>query len=653
MKIKLLIINFLLLFLPFFVEGAPPDLTPHLTYKKSQEIFKTHVTHKKMSKEIAKRTLQNYLTELDPQKTYLLKKEVLEWESPSEELLDQTIREYKKGSFTIFEKIYDKMIQAIHRRNRLEKDIKNSPLIKTKISEFKDLDWVDDEEQLKTRLLKLKALQLEAAENLEFETKEQFLQRLKKRRSSREMQLLQNTPVNLKKQQLAYFLKAFTSALDNHTVYFTPSEASQFMIQVQQRLFGIGAQLRDDLNGFTLVRLIDGGPAIREGKLKVGDRIIAVNHEPVVGMDITEAVQLIRGPKGTRVSLTILREIRDNNSSKTNKFDIEIVRDEIVLKETRFESHEIPYGNGMIGHIRLFSFYQDPQHSSASDIRKAIETMKEKYAIKGLVLDLRNNAGGVLPQAVAVTGLFIKKGIVVSIKDSNGNIQHLRNFNANPVWDGPLIVLTNKGSASAAEIVAQTLQDYGRALLVGDPSTWGKGSYQTFTLDTSRTHRINPQGEYKVTRGLYYTVSGKSPQLSGAKVDIIIPGSLTSSEIGEIQSKFPLENDQIKANFEDKLLDIHPLHRGKMMRHYKKGRQKILTTYKPFLKQLQKNSKKRIANNSNYQNFLKEIHKEVFDPDTIEKYGQNDLQFEESIHVMKDLIFLIQEKQNQALPSAA
>ncbi len=606
-----------------------------------------------MSKEIAKRTLKNYLIELDPQKTYFLKNEILEWDSPSEKLLDEVVIEYKKGSFTTFEKIYSKMVQAIHRRHRLERDIAKSPLIKTHTSEFKDLNWADDETQLKTRLLKLKALQMEAAENLEFETKEQFLQRLEKRRSSREMKLRQDTPLNLKKQQLAYFLKALTSALDNHTVYFTPSEASQFMIQVQQRLFGIGAQLRDDLNGFTLVRLIDGGPAIREGKLKVGDRIIAVNHEPVVGMDITEAVQLIRGPKGTRVSLTILRESRDKESNKTDKFNIEIIRDEIVLKETRFESHSFPYGKGVIGHIRLFSFYQDPQHSSALDIKNAIEEMKEKHSIKGLILDLRSNAGGVLPQAVAVTGLFIKKGVVVSIKDSHGNIQHLRNFNANPVWDGPLIVLTNKGSASAAEIVAQTLQDYGRAFLAGDPSTWGKGSYQTFTLDTSHTYQVNPQGEYKVTRGLYYTVSGKSPQLTGAKVDIVIPGSLTASEIGEIQAKFPLKNDQISANFEDKLSDIHPFHRGKMMRHYKKGRQKILTTYLSFLEQLQKNSKERIANNPNYQNFLKEIRKDIFDPETIEKYGQNDLQLEESIHVMKDLILLIQEKEAQTLPSAA
>lgn len=650
MKIKPLIFSILLLFFTYFVEAKPPELTPHLTRKKSEEIFKAHVTYKKLSPELAQRILQNYLEELDATKTYLLKSEVVKWDSPSEEILNQLVSNYRKEDFVIFDEIYETMVKAIERRNRLEAEIADQQLPQTSVNEFKDLKWASTEAELKERLLKLRALQLETAEKLDFETKDQFIQRVNKRRISREQEVLQENLQDRQKQQLACFLKAFTSALDNHTVYFTPTEANQFMIQVQQRLFGIGAQLRDDLNGFTLVRLIEGGPATREGKLKVNDRVIAVNHEPVVGMDIVEAVELIRGPKGTAVTLTILREFGEETSKKTEKLDIEIIRDEIVLKETRFESETVPYGDGVIGHIRLFSFYQDPNYSSAADLKKAMEEMKEKYNLKGVVLDLRNNAGGILPQAVAVTGLFIKKGIVVSIKDSNGNIQHLRNFESDLTWDGPLLVLTNKGSASAAEIVAQTLQDYGRAVLVGDPSTWGKGSYQTFTLDSSNANKVNPQGEYKVTRGLYYTVSGKSPQLTGTKVDIEVPGGLTEAEIGEAQAKFPLENDEISPNFQDSLSDIHPFHRGKMMRYYKKDLQERMTIYEPYMATLKSNSQIRVQNNKNYQNFLKEIKKEEFDAESVEKYGQNDLQLEETMNIMKDLVLLSEQNKKIEAP---
>ncbi len=654
MTIKRLIFSILFISFLTLAEAKPPELTPHTTHKKAEEIFKNHVSHKELNQEIVSRALKNYLEELDPTKTYFLASEVASWENPQGELLDSLISAFKKENFESYEEIYQIMIEAIKRRNSLEMKIAKLPLPENaKTSDFKDITWAENEKELETRLLTLRALQLETADQLEIDSKEQFMQRLTKRRTSREDEVLQGGKKKLQKQQmLAYFLKSLSSALDSHTVYFTPQEANQFMVQVQQRLFGIGAQLRDDLTGFTLVRLLEGGPALRDGQLKAGDKIIAVNHEPVAGMDIIEAVDLIRGPKGTAVGLTILRESGEGKEKKTEKFDTEVIRDEIVLKETRFEVEKVPFGTGVIAHLRLFSFYQDPNDSSASDLKNAIEEFKKNENLLGVVLDLRGNAGGLLPQAVAVTGLFIKKGVVVSVKDSEGNIQHLRNFDGTLTWGGPLIVLTNKGSASAAEIVAQTLKDYGRALLVGDPYTWGKGSYQLFTLEGGNVNKINPQGEYKVTRGLYYTVSGKSPQLTGTKVDIEIPGGLTELEIGESFAKFPLENDEIAPNYIDNLADIHPFHRGKMMRMYKKDQQQKLDLYGSHIEVLKKNSTCRIDQNRNYQNFLKEVKKEEFDAESMEKYGQNDLQLEESLNVMKDLI-LMERFQKEPLPAAA
>ncbi len=241
--------------------------------------------------------------------------------------------------------------------------------------------------------------------------------------------------------------------------------------------------------------------------------------------------------------------------------------------------------------------------------------------------------------------------VVVSVKDSSERIQHLRNFSGEPCWDGPLIVLTNKATISASEIVAQALQDYGRALLVGDPYTYGKGSYQLFTLSSADESKINPQGEYKVTQGLYYTVSGKSPQLSGTKVDIDIPGSLAFSDMGEENSDCPLENDVIPPNFNDTLSDIHPFHRGKMMRIYRGDRQQKVDLYEAYLPRLKENSEKRQEANANYQNFLIEVQKEEFDKDNIEKFGVNDLQLEESINIMQDLLYLTQAEKHLAAAS--
>lgn len=640
-----------LLLISYTLTAKPPQLTPKDAKKKVEEILRAHVSHKSFHQEIVKRSLTCFLEELDPSKTYFIESEIASWSTPSEQTLTVIENDYKVESFTQYEKIYDLMVHAIKRRNEIEKEIESTPLPeKVNAEEFKDLKWAQNHEELKRRILSLKGLQIETAQNFEEETKEHFFQKITKRRLNRENEILTESKEDRQGHLLSYILKAISSSLDSHTAYFTPSEANQFMIQVQQRLFGIGAQLKDNLNGLTIVKLLDGGPALLSNKIKTGDRIIAVNHEPIVGLDITEAVELIRGPQGTKVNLTLLRESIDD-PQKIEKFDINITRDEIVLKETRLETHIEPYGDGVIAHLHLFSFYQDPKSSSSKDIKEALEKIKKEHPLYGVILDLRNNAGGILPQAVAVSGLFISKGVVASIKDHTGKIQHLRNYETDIAWDGPFIVLTNRASASAAEIVAQALQDYGRALIVGDDHTYGKGSYQSFTLDAGNTLKINPQGEYKVTRGIYYTVSGKSPQLHGAKADIVVPGILSEMEIGESLAKYPLEGDQIKDNFDDDLSDIHPLHRSKMKKIYKSHLQPVLTNYKALAPVLSQNSAKRISLNINYQNFISELKKPHPNYDCLESSGQNDLQLEEAFNVIKDLIFLSKQASMSAKES--
>lgn len=620
-----------------------PELTPKTTSDKIHEIMKAHATYKEMTPILIKRTLQNYLDELDPTKTYFIEPQIHQWLEPSDEMTLKILDEFKKSDFTTFAEIHDAMAHAILRRRELDKKVDTSKLPKhVKADEFKDLKWAANEEDLLNRLVRIKALQIDTASKLNEETKDKSLQRIAKRQDKYEEEILNPDPLNKEKYILTNVLKATTAAMDAHTAYFTPDEATQFMINVQQRLFGIGAQLRDDLNGFSIIKIVEGGPAALSKELKLKDRIIAVNGEPVVGMDIVDAVDLIRGEENTPVTLTVIRETGEGEEKKEEKLDITLNRAEVVLKESRYESSIEPFADGAIGYVKLYSFYQDPDSSSAADVAAEIEKLKKEHNLKGLILDLRYNSGGILTQAVNVTGLFITKGVVVSIKDDTGHIQHLRDLDESMIWDGPLFVLINRASASASEIVAQTLQDYGRALIVGDDHSFGKGSFQTFTLNTTaKNDAVNPQGEYKVTRGRYYTVSGNTPQLNGVKADIIVPGALSESEIGEVFNKFPLDSDSISPSYDDDLSDIPFLQREKIKRLYKFNLQPRLDIYGKYLDLLREDSALRVKNNKNYQSFLKEIKKNSdVEDENPEQFGQTDLQLAETYEIMKDLLYL-------------
>ncbi len=640
---RIIFILFALL-IPFAAQGKPPEIDAKEAHSMLAEIMDSHVSQKEVSPEIVQRALINFVEELDPTKTYFIESDIQEWIEPSDVFVAEVKESVARKDFSSFNGIYDAMIEAIDRRNRLEKMIDETALPeKVDANKFKDMEWAKSEQELLTRIMEMKALQLQAAGKLTDELQEKSLQRINKQRQNYEEEILKSEPNYRKRLMLSKVLKAFASALDSHTAYFTPEEAQQFLINVQQRLFGIGAALRDDINGFKVIKIIEGGPADRGGELKVDDLIIAVDGEPVVGMSITDAVSLIRGEEDTPVTLTVLRDKKEDGEVVDQQtHDITVIRSEVVLKESRYEATYEPFGDGVIAYLKLFSFYQDPESSSAADLTRELEKIKEDHKVLGVVLDLRNNSGGMLSQAVAVTGLFITKGVVVSIKDDTGKVQHLRNLDGRTIWNGPLIVMINRASASASEIVAQTLQDYGRALIVGDDHSFGKGSFQTFTLNATGQGEVNPAGEYKVTRGRYYTVSGSSPQLVGVSSDIEVPGMLSESEVGEKYGKFPLDTDKIDPNFDDDLSDVPFFQRAKITNLYKFNLQPRLSIYDDYVSILKKNSSIRIENNKNYQAFLEEVKKRDlnFDEDKEAGWGKNDLQLTEGMNIMKDLIIL-------------
>lgn len=631
----------LIVFLSLFhlVFAKPPSITQADAKNKIQEILRSHACYHKLDTDLIKRSFVNMIDELDPLKLYFLSHELQDYLEPTEEMLQKTLDDFHKGLFTEYLKLHTLMEKAIDRRTNLEANLIPSSE-KVSSRNFKDIKFSESEETLFNRLCQVKSLHEQTLSKLK-EDPQKFFTKINKRRTSHELELIGGKSAKEKEEMaLTLAIKALACSLDSQTHYFTPKEANQFLIQIQQRLFGIGAQLRDDVNGLGVMKIIEGSPAFKQGQLKVGDTIIAVDRHTVTGMDISEAVELIRGPEGSKVKLTVLNE-------KEETQDIEITRGEIVIQETRLEKTLEPYGDGVVAIFHLFTFYQDEKTSSAQDILSSLSEIQKEHKLKGVILDLRFNAGGHLSQAVAVAGLFIKPGVVVSVKDNTGFVSHLRTLEKNPAWNGPLLVMINKTSASAAEIVAQSLQDYGRCLVIGDETSYGKGTFQTFTLDSSNQAKVNPKGEYKVTRGLYYTVSGKSPQLNGVKSDIVIHGPMAFSEIGEKESKFPLQPDEIMENFEDRMDDLSLFQRLQLERIYENSKESKRLLTDNFYEVLKSNSEMRLKQNKPYQDFISELKKDEPDAEAFEKISQQDYQFEEALDLIKDLIFL-QKNQKQA-----
>lgn len=625
----------------FGVSSLPP-LTPEKVQKKTALLLKEHVSIRRVDQTLMRKVLERFVDYLDGGKLYFLKEEIELYANPSSETTEKALLEYRQGVFSLFEEVYDRFLLAVERQRKWRKKLWEDRETERVEIDWQELDWAESAQDLKNRLMAYRKIQESIASRMGEGSWEKWLQLFENRLFKREEKFLSQDVQEKKRQCLVWFLKAFASSLDHHTTYFTPSEVQQLMIHIEQKLSGIGVELREDIDGLKVHRLLEKGPAFKSKQLAIGDRIVAVDGEPILGMDLEEAVEKIRGRKGTVVQLALLKQSEEREEGE--KIEVTLMREEVSLEDSRASAETIPYGNGVIGVISLFAFYQDRESSSAEDIRIKIQEMQEKHHLLGIILDLRGNGGGLLSQAIEVCNLFLRKGVVVSLKANQGKMIHYRNYLGNPIWEGPLLVLTNRGTASCGEIVAQALQDYKRAILVGDATTWGKGSYQSFTLykGGNECPAIDAEGEFKITQGLYYTVSGKSPQLKGVAVDIEVPGHLSTLKIGERWESSPLEADRIAPSFQDQLADLPFLQRWKVQKMYQFGRQYPLVCYHRHLEQMKKNSILRIQRNKNYQYFLQQM--EGVEETSKKLYGENDLQLEETCHVMKDLIYLLEKE---------
>lgn len=377
---------------------------------------------------------------------------------------------------------------------------------------------------------------------------------------------------------LEIYLTSLAHVYDPHTDYFNPRQAENFAIGMNLSLFGIGAVLQSDMEGYCKIAELKPGPAMNSKKIKAGDRIVAVaqsNQPPVdvVDWNLNKIVQLVRGPKGTEVRLTLVSA--DNTS---DRWEVSLIREEIKLEDQAAKAKviDLPKADGhtvRVGVIDLPSFYvpmdvgvgkrpgEADAHYTSKDVARLLEKLK-KEDVKGIILDLRRNGGGSLEECVKLTGLFIKDGPVVQVNGPGGEPFIDEDDDPRIQYDGPLIVLTSRFSASASEILAGALQDYNRALIVGDLSTHGKGTVQQLNplrMWIPESVMTNNPGTLKITKAKFYRASGKSTQLNGVYSDIVLPSKLNyAKDIGEASLDSALPYDTVKSARFEKFNYVQP-----------------------------------------------------------------------------------------------
>ena len=567
---------------------APTALQRNIA-REISVIMEYHLSRQEFDDRISVRGFRNFLDSLDPLKVYFLASDVAEFESYQNSLDDLTKSGDLDFAFQVFRRFLTRVEQRIalvEELVELEHDfsVNESLVIDPDYTSFAASDkevrdvW---RRRVKYDLLVEKATALEdeevteessekkkdtdaaekpeapkeesAEENTDSlaEAKETILKRY--RNFSRRMSQIDNWEL------LEMYISALTSGFDPHTTYFSPKSLENFEISMRLELDGIGAALTSE-DGYTVVtQVIPGGAADRDGRLKRDDKIVAVGQgeegemEDVVGMKLNDVVPKIRGKRDSIVRLEVLPE------GETKRKIYKLTRARVELADSAAQSRIIdePEGGvaqaGPIGIIDLPSFYRDMSaaeegkegfRSTTADVRKILAEFREKK-VKAVLIDLRRNGGGSLTEAIELTGLFIDRGPVVQVKDL-GQKHTYQDTDRGVAWDGPLVVLTSKLSASASEIFAGAIQDYQRGIIVGDPTTHGKGTVQRL-LDIAR----GAGGALKLTTQQFYRPNGDSTQHRGVMANIVLPSMTSEWDVGEADLDYSLPFDQVPA------VDVH------------------------------------------------------------------------------------------------
>lgn len=513
---------------------------------------------------------EDYLLTLDRNKRYFLASDIEEFSAYKTKLDDQI----KAGEVAFFHLTYERLIERMKEAQAYYDEVLSNPFdysIPEAINaDTEKLPYASNKKELKMRWRKQLKLSTLSTYYSKIEIQKEIL---KKDTADRPKDFVIKTKAELEKEArevtrniieenfnyllknqetkdwFTTYLNAIVEQFDPHSFYFAPQEKDRFDIQMSGSLEGIGARLQKKNGIISVVSVISGGPAWKQGELEVGDEIHKVKQEDeekaasVVGMRFKDAVDLIKGPKGTKVTLTVKKV--DGTIDQ-----ITIVRDVVIIQDTFAKSAMLEKNGETYGIINLPRFYFNMEdydkRNAASDIKKEIIRLK-KQGLDGLVIDLRGNGGGSLATVIDIAGMFIKSGPIVQVRAGNGEVQILKDSNDDILWDGPLVIMVNELSASASEILAAAMQDYKRAIIIGSKQTYGKGTVQNL-VNLNRWMKNNSLGDMgalKLTTQKFYRINGGSTQLRGVTSDVIVPDRYSYIDIGEREMEDPLPWDKI------------------------------------------------------------------------------------------------------------
>ena len=600
-----------------------------------------HYSPKPINDAYSADVFDKYLEMMDPAKKFLLQSDVDEFTKHKTKLDDYLNR----GDISFFNLTVDRLNARTKEVEKLSQDILSKPINfdenEELILEPKLKTYPKNQEELRNewkKFIKYNILQeietLNAKEQTQKEKKDSVnkfklkdtikLQILtpqqKQAKATDEVKdlltsMFKRYDKRKKMDWFSVYMNAYTEVFDPHTNYFSPQDKEDFDVSFKGKVIGIGATIQESKGKIKIGTLVVGAPAWKSKQISEGDEILKVkskkDEEPinVTGMLVDEAVRFIRGEKGTEVVLTLRKK---DGSIK----EVKMIREEVAIEDTFARSIIVNSPNGKkYGFINLPGFnadFEDAKGRNASDDIKAELIKLKAQNVEGIILDLRNNGGGSLTEVVDIMGLFMKNGPVVQVKDGNGKIQVLKNKQNDPIWTGPLVIMQNELSASASEILAGAMQDYGRAVIVGSPQSFGKGTVQTFVELNRFLNTSDDFGALKLTIQKFYRVNGKSTQLKGVDSDIPMKDIFTYEEIGERYDNYALPWDQVSTS------GFTPLNTLNMSN-------------------LVNNSAKRLTQNKNYQLLLESAQwKEKLDKE--EKVTLNLKEFESLMKARKEQI---------------
>jgi carboxyl-terminal processing protease len=622
----------------------------------AMQMLAFHAEHNTLDETIVRRTVKLYIDQFDNMHTYLLQSEVKDYLNMSDKRAREIAAHLMERDYTDFEDL-NKVIQNSITRAR---GIRAKVLLTAQANNFAiDRTQTEPFEHFPKSIAELSSSiqrQVQLWINAESmgphyalyspEEKVKAFQIWERRQERHENLYLfvdakgNKLPIEEEDHYFSEsYLKSFSHGLDAHTAYFSRDEVNMLRVSLQKQFKGVGVVIRESGKGPYIAKVMKGGPAFRSKRIYDGDLLKAIDGDRLDNLEFDQILKKMEGKDMTKVVLTLQKPDADT------EYDVVLRREKITMDEGRLKVTSEPYGDGIIGIVSYDTFYDNGGGiTTDKDLRKAISQLRAQGELKGLVMDIRNNSGGFLSQAVKVAGIFIPQGIIAIAKYSNGEIHYSRDMDAKLQYDGPLVVLTSKGSASAAEVVAQAIQDYNAGVIVGDPYTYGKGTMQFQNITDPKA-----QHYFKVTVGRYYTVSGRSPQLIGVKADIVVESQYAPYNIGERFLLYPIPRAELGFSFTDPNNPLRQISGVDKQQLYSSFFPNQRLKWKAIQPQLQVNSQKRLEKNSDYQAFLNKV-------DALKNrkkgagemlHGMEDLQMAEAVNIVKDMI-AIEEIQNSA-----